>query len=233
MTCSFLTILFLISSRRESHSWPVLIVMQGAASILSEKNGPLSTSSSVSSLGLWGRGKEPRQQVEGLRGFFFGTTVNVQTIYPNKSCSVKGTKRHEIQMNKKHQLPGPDLERPGPKHTFHTKWLQIGSDKPAAERRALTRLPTKHFSGPGHTEEGGRRWRLRWEVKELGMKVHHNWCEFTLKWDKMAQFEHLVWQNRCQWDVGEPPKWTEMSVWVGATAGQCQGDKKCLNYVSF
>lgn len=137
----------------KSHSYPVLIVMQGAASILSEKNEPLSMSSSVSSLGLWGRDKEPRQRAGVWGGL--GTTVNVQTIYLNKSCSVKRKKRHRKQMNKKHQLPGPDLERPGSRHTFHTKWLQIGSDKPAAERRALTRLPTKHFSGPGQTEEGG------------------------------------------------------------------------------
>ena len=40
--------------------------MQGAVSILSEKNGSLSMSSSVSSLGLWGRDKEPRQ--EGVLG---------------------------------------------------------------------------------------------------------------------------------------------------------------------
>lgn len=37
-------------------------------------------------------------------------------------------------MNKQPLLPGPDLERPGPKHTFHTKLLQIGSDKLAEER---------------------------------------------------------------------------------------------------
>lgn len=87
-------------------------------------------------------------------GGSLGTTVNVQTIYQNKSCGVKRKRRHRKQMNKKHQLPCPDLDRPGPKHTFHTKWLQIGSDKSAAERRALTRLPTKHFLGPGQTEEG-------------------------------------------------------------------------------
>lgn len=98
-------------------------------------------------------------------GHFSGplrTTVNLQTIYPNKGHCVRGEKRHRKQMNKQHQLPGPDLESPRPRRTFHTKWLQIGVDKPGVERRALTRLPTMHFWRPGNwggEESGyGGRW---------------------------------------------------------------------------
>lgn len=37
-------------------------------------------------------------------------TVNLLTIYPNKGSGVeRGKKRHRKQMNKQHQLPGPDL----------------------------------------------------------------------------------------------------------------------------
>lgn len=45
-------------------------------------------------------------------GPFSNSTVNLQTIYPNKGGGGDKKKRHRKQMNTKHQLPGPDLERP-------------------------------------------------------------------------------------------------------------------------
>lgn len=75
------------------------------------------------------------------------TTVNLQTIYSNKGDCVRREERHRKQMNKQHQLPGPDLQSPGPRRTFHTKWLQIGFDMPGVERRALTRLSCMLFLG--------------------------------------------------------------------------------------
>lgn len=114
-----------------------------------------------------------RHWAQAAGGHFSGplrTTVNLQTIYLNKGCCVRRKKRHRKQMNKKHQLPGPDLERPGPRREFHTKWLQIGADKPAVERQALTRLPTKHCLGAraNRGREGtGCGGCLRGVVKEL------------------------------------------------------------------
>lgn len=129
-------------------------------------------------------------------GHFSGplrTTVNLQTIYPNKGHCVRRETRHRKQMNKQHQLPGPDLESPRPGRTFHTKWLQIGADKPGVERRGTHKVTHRAFLGA--RELGERKVDMEgggWEVKEPWMKDHHNRSWFVLKWNKMAQFEHLA-----------------------------------------
>lgn len=84
------------------------------------------------------------------------TTVNLQTIYPNKGQCVE-RKIHGKQMNKQHQLWGGWPFCPTPWHRFHTKSQQIEVDMPGVKTLVLTMLQL--YVHRAVVRRGGRKWR--------------------------------------------------------------------------
>lgn len=97
-----------------------------------------------------------RHWAQAAGGHFSGpfrTTVNLQTIYLNKGCCVRRKKRHRKQMNKKHQLPGPDLERPGPSVNFTPNDCRLGLTSLQWRGKPSQGYPPSISWGPGQTGE--------------------------------------------------------------------------------
>lgn len=157
------------------------------------------------------------------------TTVNLQTIYPNKGQRVE-RKIHGKQMNKQHQLWGVDLSCPAPWHRFHTKSQQIEVDMPGVNAPVSTLLPLCIQQGCWEKErenEAGERCLsasvcvcARVCVNE---KITHNSPGFIFTESKIAQFEHLDGRN---WLMGEAEGTSKGTVGYGALRYMARKRKK-------